>query len=144
MTATFVDTNILLYAASKAPDDQSKRRIAREALSRSEIALSAQVMQEFYVAAVTKQRLQMTHDEAVAVLQTLTAFPVCPISREMVLRAIDLKERHRISYWDAAIITAAQHLGCGVVLSEDLNHGQEYDGVRVINPFLPTPTPQGQ
>jgi predicted nucleic acid-binding protein len=141
MTATFADTNVFLYAASNAPDDQSKKKIAREALSRSEIALSAQVMQEFYVAAVTKQRLQMSHDEAVTVLQSLAAFPVCPISREMVLRAIDLKERHHISYWDAAILAAAQQLGCGVVLSEDLNHGQEYDGVRVINPFLPTPAP---
>jgi predicted nucleic acid-binding protein len=93
-------------------------------------------MQEFFVAAVTKRRLQMTHDEAIAVLHSLAAFPVCPVSRELVLRAIDVKGRHPISYWDAAIIAAAQQLGCAIVYSEDLNHGQEYDGVRVLNPFL--------
>ena len=104
----------------------------------------AQVLQEFYAAAVTKQRLLMTHDEAVAVIQSLAAFPVCPISRDLVMQAIDCKQRFQISYWDAAIIAAARHLGCLSVYSEDLNHGQIYDGVRIINPFLSmaqTPSP---
>lgn len=95
---TFVDTNILLYAASNAPADQVKKRRAREALLQAEIALSAQVMQEFYVAAVTKQRLQMTHDEALAVLQSLSVFPVCAVSRELVMQAVETKQRHQISY----------------------------------------------
>jgi predicted nucleic acid-binding protein len=132
---TFIDTNVLLYAASNADADQAKKLVARQALLQADIAFSAQVMQEFYAAAVTKQRLQMTHDEAVAVLRLLAVFPVCPISRDLVLRAIDAKQRHHISYWDAAIIAAAQQLGCQTILSEDLNPGQEYDGVRVINPF---------
>ncbi len=101
-----------------------------------EIGFSAQVLQEFYAAAVTKERLNMTHDEAVAVLQSLAAFPVCPISRELVLQAIDAKQRFGISYWDAAILTAAKQMGCRMMYSEDLNHGQDYDGVRVVNPFL--------
>jgi predicted nucleic acid-binding protein len=72
MTATiFVDTNVLLYAASNAPADQAKRLIARQVLAEPDISFSAQVLQEFYAAAVTKQRLQMTHDEAVAVLTSL-------------------------------------------------------------------------
>src|SRR5262245_4572672 len=142
MTATtFIDTNILLYAASKAPADAAKKAVAREALSRPEIAFSAQVMQEVYAAAVTKQLLQMTHDEAVAVLDSLGAFPVCPISRELVLRAIEVKRRHHISYWDAAIVTAAQQLGCKTIYSEDLSHGQEYECVRVVNPFSSSPAP---
>ena len=94
MTAKFfVDTNILLYAASNAADDQSKRQSARALLTRPDIAFSAQVLQEFYAVAVTKQRLQMSHDEALAVLQSLAAFPVCPISRDLVLEAIDVKQR---------------------------------------------------
>lgn len=85
MTATFfVDTNVLLYAASNAADDRSKRQAARALLGRPDIALSAQVLKEFYAAAVTKQRLQMTHEEALAVLKSLAAFPVCPISRDLV------------------------------------------------------------
>jgi predicted nucleic acid-binding protein len=69
---------------------------------------------------MAKHRLQMTHDEAVAVLQSLAAFPVCPISRELVMDAIEARQRFGISYWDAAIIAAARQLGCTVVYSEDL------------------------
>ena len=86
MTATsFVDTHILLYAASNAAADQAKRQVARALLTRADIGFSAQVLQEFYAAAIAKQRLQMTHDAAVAVLQSLAAFPVCPITRHLVL-----------------------------------------------------------
>jgi predicted nucleic acid-binding protein len=142
MTATcFVDTNVLLYAASHATDDQGKRQVARGLLGRADIAFSAQVLQEFYAVAVTRQRLQMTHDEALAVLQSLAAFPVCPISRELVLEAIDAKQRFGISYWDAAILTAARQLGCTTLYTEDLNPGQNYDGITVINPFAASATP---
>lgn len=136
MTATsFIDTNILVYAASNAAADQPKRQVARGLLAQSDIGFSAQVLQEFYAVAVAKQRLQMTHDEAVAVLQSLAAFPVWPIYRELVLDAIDAKQRFGISYWDAAILTAARQLGCDTLYTEDLNPGQVYDGVTVVNPF---------
>ena len=93
------------------------------------------MLQEFYAVAVTKQRLQMSHDEALAVLQSLADFPVCPISRDLVLEAIDVKQRFGISYWDAAIIAAAKEMECSTVYSEDLNSGQDYDGVTIVNPF---------
>jgi len=109
--------------------------VARRVLAEPEIAFSAQVLQEFYAAAVTKQRLEMTHDEALTVLNSLAAFPVWPVTRELVLEAIDAKQRFQVSYWDAAILVAAKQLGCRVVYSEDLNDGQQYDGVQVINPF---------
>jgi len=142
MTAKFfVDTNVLLYAASKAEDEQSKRQAARALLARPDIALSAQVLQEFYAVAVTKQRLGMTHEEALAVLQSLAAFPVCSITRELVLEAVELRQRYQISYWDAAIIAAAKQIECTVVYSEDLNPGQDYDGVTVINPFAASAVP---
>ena len=79
--------------------------------------------------------MQISHDEAIAVLQSLLAFPVWPISRDLVLEAIDAKQRFGISYWDAAIVTAARQMGCQTVYSEDLNDGQNYDGVTVVNPF---------
>jgi predicted nucleic acid-binding protein len=88
------------------------------------------------VAATGKKRLLMTHDEAVAVLAALSTYPVLPVTRDLVLAAIDLKQRFVISYWDAAILAAAKTLGCQTVYSEDLNHGQDYDGVRVENPLL--------
>lgn len=139
MTAAFfIDTNVLVYAASNAAADQAKRQVSRDLLARFDIGFSAQVLQEFYAVAVAKLRLQMTHDEAFAVLQSLAPFPVWPISRELVLDAIDAKLRFGISYWDAAILTAAKQMGCSTVYSEDLNAGQVYDGVTVVNPFKAT------
>jgi predicted nucleic acid-binding protein len=142
MTAQFfVDTNVLIYAGSNAPEDQEKRRVARELLARPDIGFSAQVLQEFYVAATGKKRLLMTHDEAVAVLAALAAYPIWPVTRDLVLTAIGLKQRYLVSYWDGAILAAAKALGCHTVYTEDLNHGKDYEGVRVVNPFLaPSPT----
>lgn len=131
----FVDTNVLIYAGSNAADDRPKRDLARAVLSRPGIGFSAQVLQEFYSVAVGKQRLLMSHEDAVAALNALAAFPVLPISRELVLTAVELKMKFGISYWDAAIVAAAQSLGCHTILSEDLNDGQDYGGVRVSNPF---------
>jgi predicted nucleic acid-binding protein len=131
----FVDTNVLLYAASNAAEDQSKREAARAAPSGPDIGFSAQALREFYAVAVVKQRLQMTHDEALAALQSLAPFPVCPITREWVLAAVGLRQRYQISYWDAAILAAAKQMGCATVFSEDLNPRQEHDGVSVVNPF---------
>jgi predicted nucleic acid-binding protein len=136
MIATaFIDTNVLLYAASNAVDDQDKRAVARRVLAQPDIAFSAQVMQEFYSAAVTKQRLRMTHEEALIVLQSLAAFPIAPITSQLVLQAIDVKQRHQLSYWDSAILAAAAQLGCTTLYSEDLGAGQLYGNVRVVNPF---------
>jgi predicted nucleic acid-binding protein len=50
--------------------------------------------------------------------------------------AIELSWRYRISYWDGAILAAAERLGAEIVYTEDLSHGQTYGPVRVVNPFL--------
>jgi predicted nucleic acid-binding protein len=137
MTAQyFIDTNVLLYAGSGADEDQAKKAIARQVLAQADIGFSAQVMQEFYYAAVRKERLKITHAEAVLILEALTPFPVLSVNRDLVLEAVAVAVQYRISYWDAAIIAAARRLGCDILYSEDLNHGQDYDGVRVVNPFL--------
>ncbi|MCU1264322.1 MAG: PilT protein-like [Acidobacteria bacterium] len=141
MTAQyFIDTNVLLYAASGSPEDLGKKAVARQVLAQADIGFSAQVMQEFYYAAVRKERLTITHDEALKILERLSPFPVLPIDRELVLNAIEIRVRYRLSYWDAAIIAAARRLGCDVLYSEDLSHGQDYDGVQVVNPFLVIPS----
>src|SRR2546422_1650415 len=120
MTAQyFIDTNILLYAGSGAGEDQAKKAIARQVLAQTDIGFSAQVMQEFYYAAVRKERLKITHDEAVQILEVLSPFPVLAVDREIVLEAVELTVRYKVSYWDAAIIAAARRLGCDVLYSED-------------------------
>lgn len=137
MTAQFfADTNILLYAGSQHPDDAAKRSTAQGILRLRELGFSAQVMQEYFDVAYRKGRLGISLDEAVAALQAISRRPVVPITADLVLRAADLSHRFKISYWDAAIIAAARELGCHTLYSEDLNDGQNYDGVRVVNPFL--------
>jgi len=145
MTAQFfIDTNILLYAGSGAAEDQAKKLIARRVLAQDGVGFSAQVMQEFYAAAVRKERLKITHGEALLILEALGAFPVLPVSRELVIEAVKLRELARISYWDAAILVAAQQMGCHTPYTEDLTHGQDYSGVEVVNPFLsPLPAQVG-
>jgi predicted nucleic acid-binding protein len=142
MTAKFfVDTNVLVYAASNASADQARRDLALQLLDQSDLALSAQVLAEFYSVATSKAKLNLTHDEAVVLLQSLACIPVCPITRELVMEAVELRHRYQISYWDAAIIAAARQMGCGTVYSEDLNAGQNYDGVTVVNPFAASAAP---
>jgi predicted nucleic acid-binding protein len=136
MTARcFADTNLFLYAASKDPADAGRKAAAREVLSREDIGISAQVLQEFAHNACAKKRLGLNPKETEAILQAMLEYPVQPVTGELVLEAFALQQRHQISYWDAAIIAAARALGCKILYTEDLNAGQDYDGVIVQNPF---------
>jgi predicted nucleic acid-binding protein len=130
----FFDTSILLYAASSAKSEQSKRSKARDLLARDGGGLSVQVQAEFYVNATGKFKLP--HDKVVGILESLDSYPVLSITEAVFWAALQIRGRHQLSYWDSAIIAAALELGCHTVYSEDLNHGQSYAGVRVINPFL--------
>lgn len=133
----FVDTNILLYAASTDPREASKSAVALQLLEATDLALSVQVLQEFYVQATRPtKRDRLTHDQAAALVEAWLRFPIQDITVEVVRAAISSAQRFRLSYWDAAIIEAARLLGCRQVLSEDLSSGQDYGGVRVLNPFV--------
>ena len=131
----FVDTNILVYAASDAPLDRTRRDVALELLDRPDIVISAQVLAEFYVVATSKTKLNLPYEVVAVLLKSLARLPVCPITGELVLEAVGLQRRYQISYWDAAIIAAAKRMECIAIYSEDLNAGQSYDGVTVVNPF---------
>ena len=132
----FADTNVLLYAASTAPDEVPKASVAREILEAEDIALSVQVLQEFYVQATRASRSQrLSHGQATALIEAFCRFPVQEITVPLMRAALDTGERYGISYWDAAILEAARAIGCPIVLSEDLADGQDYGGVIVRNPF---------
>lgn len=131
----FADTNILVYAY--VDDDPAKKATARELLGRSDLVLSGQVLAEFYTQAVRPTRPgRLTSDEARDMVTALTRYPIEPVTSVLVLSAIHASTRFQISYWDAVIIEAARAARCSEVLSEDLNNGQDYDGVRIVNPFL--------
>ena len=132
----FVDTNILLYAISRDPAERSKAQRANSLLAARDLALSVQVLQEFYVQATRKSRPDpLTHEQAVALVESFLRFPVLEITTGVMLAALAACRRFNISYWDAAILEAGRALGCDVILSEDLSDGQDYGGVRVENPF---------
>ena len=134
-STAFVDTNILLYAASGRAADVAKTARALELVTNTQVCLSFQVLQEFYANAVNPKKLGMTPAEAVDWCNAWLQCPIASLSVDTLIRTLELVHRCQISNWDAAILAAAQQLGCTIVYSEDLNHGQEYDGVRVENPF---------
>lgn len=132
----FVDTNILLYAISNDPEEQVKADRANAILASRDLALSVQVLQEFYVQVTRESRADaLTHHQAARLIESFLRFPVQDLTTDVLLAALATKDRYRISYWDAAIIEAGRTRGCDVVLSEDLSDGQDYAGIRVENPF---------
>ena len=131
-----IDTNILLYAVSTDPEEADKRDRAYEILAEDSLALSVQVLQEFYHQATRRSRPnRLSHDEAMGFIDGLSEMPVQTVTTEVFQRATELCDRYGISYWDAAILSAAEFMGCEAVYSEDLNDQQVYAGLRVINPF---------
>ncbi len=132
----FVDTNVLLYAVSSLPEDGKKRRRARELLREQDLAVSVQVFQEFFHQATRHTRPERLSDaDAIAFLGTLLKFRVQDLTLALFRDAVAISRRFKLSYWDGAILAAARATGCDVVYSEDLNDGQDYDGLRVVNPF---------
>lgn len=132
----FVDTNVLLYAISTVPDEAKKSRVASMVLDEEDLALSVQVLQEFYVQATRVSRPNpLTHSQASQLVEAFLRFPVQENTVSLMTASLSASDRFRISYWDAAIVEAARALGCRTVLSEDLSHGRDYDGVVVTNPF---------
>ena len=135
-TVRFVDTNVLLYAISRDPAEQDKAKRANDILAGRDLALSVQVLQEFYVQATRASRPDpITHQQAVRLIESFRRFPVRDITTAILMAALDTRQRFQISYWDSAIIEASRAMGCAEVLSEDLGDGQDYAGVRVVNPF---------
>jgi predicted nucleic acid-binding protein len=97
--------------------------------------LSVQVLQEFYVTITQKVMQPVSQSEARRLVADLSTWRVHSPDADDVLDAIDLQLHHQLSFWDALILLSAIRTGSQTVLSEDLNPGQVFDGVRVINPF---------
>ena len=135
----FLDTNILLYSISRAPDEAAKSAAAIALLDKEGGALSVQVLQEFYVQATRATRVdRIPHEIAAGLINTWTRFAVQDITLAVIKNALSIKAAHSFSYWDSAIIAAARALGCRELYSEDMSHGQEVEGVVIANPFSMT------
>ena len=133
----FVDTNVLLYAHDV--DAGRKRAVAaallRELWNTHRGVLSTQVLQEFYVNVTRKIRKPLAPAMAREIIRSYAAWPLRLMDMDDVLRASEIEEIHRLSFWDALIVVAAHRLGATTLVSEDLNAGQRIEGVLVKNPF---------
>lgn len=133
----FVDTNVLVYAVDDS--EPAKRDRARQLLSAEDagtrLVLSTQVLCEFYVVATRKLERPMTPDDAAEAVRELSKLAIVGADTSLVADGIRLSRTTQISLWDALIVAAAKVAGCEQVLTEDLSHGTEIDGVRIENPF---------
>ncbi len=141
MPRVFLDTNVPLYALD--PRDEPKRDVAErllaEVLNAGELVVSSQVLVEFANAALIKLRLP---ERAVRrQVELLGSVHVIHLDAPVVVAAVDARRRYQISFWDACILAAAESAGCVTVYSEDLNSGQWYGSVQVVNPFADQPLP---
>jgi predicted nucleic acid-binding protein len=133
----FLDTNVLIYAAAGRISEAAKQRRALACIEAANFGTSGQVLAEFYTNVTRKPARPLDRSEALDWIEHLAEFPVIPITADLVRMAIGLSARYQVSYWDAAILAAAEELGAPTLYSEDLNHGQLYGSVKVVNPFLP-------
>jgi predicted nucleic acid-binding protein len=132
---SFLDTNVLVYAAAGRGSEEAKRVRALELIDREPFGLSTQVLQEFYVTVTRKSRVPLSPAQAVDWIEQFEAFPCLPVDGPLVKHAIEVSERWRLSYWDGAILAAAETLGARTLYTEDLSDGRQYGPVRVIDPF---------
>ncbi len=131
----FLDTNILLYAYDL--DAPEKRAVALRLVEQAwnspgETAISVLVLQEMHV---NLERRGVLRAEAGQIIRDYAQWPVVDNTLDLLLAAIHEQTRWQLSLWDALILAAARASGASELLSEDLNHGQDYGGVRVSNPF---------
>lgn len=137
MRRYFIDSNVLIYANDRNAGEKQNRAIevVQKCMRGKSGVLSIQVLQEYANIAL----LKLMQDDAVVLrqLKLLEAFNVIAPSPAMVRRGVEIRNLYRISFWDANIVAAAETAECDYILSEDLNTGQYYAGVKVMDPFAP-------
>ena len=131
----FLDTNVAVYAddLDAGVKQEQARSILSDALASGDGVVSTQVLQEFYV--ISTGKLGVEPAKARRKVELLAAMDVVRIDPALILAAVDLSRLHSFSFWDALIVRAAATAGCGLLLTEDLQHGQVVEGVRIENPF---------
>ncbi|MCY4074951.1 MAG: PIN domain-containing protein [Acidobacteria bacterium] len=133
----FVDTNVFVYrhdASDAAKQARAQQWIALLARSRTG-RLSFQVLQELYATLTRVGRLNFDPADARQIVDALATWQPIPIELGILRRAWLVEERFRLAWWDALIVATAQAAECPVLLTEDLQNGQVFDGLRVVDPF---------
>jgi predicted nucleic acid-binding protein len=134
---TFVDTNVFLYALDERQDDRHDvaAHILEELWESREGVLSTQVLQELYVNLTRKLRKPMTRPRARAIVERYAAWPVHQVTAADIVSASELEQRHTLAFWDALVVISAQRIGADRILTEDMQAGRSFGGVRIESPF---------
>jgi predicted nucleic acid-binding protein len=136
----FVDSNVLIYAV----DESSHKKYEAARLWRSELwksrrgRISSQVLHEFY--ANVDRKWPAAREHVQAEIRNLMAWRPVGVDAEVLEDAWKIQARYRLSFWDSLIVSAAKVASCRYLLTEDLQEGQEVDGVLVVNPFRSGPS----
>jgi predicted nucleic acid-binding protein len=132
---SFLDTSVLVYT-----DDHStleKQSAALDIVERARLegwgVLSTQVLQEYFVASTRK--LGVPVEIARRKVELFSRLDLVLLDTPDIIAAIDLQRLHGFSFWDALVVRAAKQAGCAVLLTEDLQHGQQIDGLEIVDPF---------
>jgi predicted nucleic acid-binding protein len=135
----FFDTNVLVYLFDgSAPSKRERsRELFRETTRQRLALLSTQVLQEFFVVVTRKITVPLSHGEARRAVHDLAKIPTVQVSRGIILAAIEMIQRHRLSFWDSLIVQAALRGGATILNTEDLQPGRIIETLTVQNPFQP-------
>jgi len=134
---SFVDTNVLVYAEDR--DAKARHEVARELIvklwdNRSGV-LSVQVLQEFYVNVTRKLKKPLSLAKAKEIVNEYLTWTVVVNTGQLLTDAIELQQKAQLSFWDAMVVGAALEAECTELYSEDLNDGQRFGSVVIVNPF---------
>ena len=132
----FVDTNVLIYLFDNDSPGKQARAQALLDEEKDRIVLSTQVLGEFYVNVARKLEQPLPQDAAARAVEDFSRFDVQSITAELVLAAVRRSRSSLLSYWDSLIVETARNAGAEILFTEDLQHGQEIDGLRIVNPFV--------
>ena len=137
MSKVFIDTNVLVYLFDKNEDvkkSQSVRLLQKFKTDTKERAvISTQILQEFYVSCVKKLKIDPLIVKRY--ITQLENFEIVQITPALINSAIDKSILNQLSFWDSLVIAAAETAKCKILLTEDLNHGQKIQGIKIENPF---------
>lgn len=142
--SVFVDTNVIVYGRDTSdPDKHARARAWMDHLWTSGRGrLSWQVLSEYYVTVTRKVSHPLEPSEARADVTDLATWSPVVVDHEVVEAAWAIQDRYRLSWWDALVVAAARLAGCSAILTEDLQAGQDLDGVVVVDPFTTEPVPE--
>ncbi len=134
--SVFFDTNILVYCTdTSAPEKQAAARaLVAQASVSGEAMVSTQVLIELFNVLTRKQQMPAAH--AKALVTAYTGWAVVPSEVSLVTAAIEKSIQHQLSIWDAMVIEAALRGGAHTIYTEDLTHGQSFDSLTLVNPFV--------